>query len=205
MAWIRQHWRRLVALLVLLPVLWGGFDLAYVTWDATGDYARPADAIIVLGCNPYAPEGGPSVCMRARGGHAAALYRQGLAPWVIATGGPTEQGPTEATVLARVLEADGVPASAILRDDAALDTIQNIRNSRAIMVAHNLHSAILVTEPFHIRRATLIAHDFGLLVYPSPAPDSANWQPFAARAYNLTRDALSLMLYQVKVLTGTRD
>ena len=203
LAALRRHpWRTLLGLGLLFAVLWVGGDFAYVSIGATDDHATPADVIVVLGCNPYAPEGGPSICMRARGGHAAALYHQGLAPWVIATGGPTDGGPTEASVLDRVLEAEGVPASAILREEHALNTIQNIAYSQAIMQAHGWHTALLVTEPFHINRATLIAREAGLTVYPSPALDSLNWTDPKRRFNNLTRDTLSLILYQLKFVSN---
>lgn len=199
------RWRPLLGLGCLLLALWAGNDLAYVSIGAETDYAAPADVILVLGCNVYAEGGGPSICIRARAGHAATLYRQGFAPHIIPTGGPTEQGPTEAAVLTRVLEEDGVPADAIIPEAQARDTIQNILYSQAIMRAHDWHTAILVSEPFHVNRAALIARDAGLAVFPSPATDSANWQEFGPRLYHLSKDTASLMFYQLKVLTGTKE
>ena len=73
------------------------------------------------------------------------------------------------------------------------------------MRAHGWRTAILVTEPFHINRAVLIARDAGLPIYPSPAIDSVNWRDPLLRAFNLARDTVSLMWYQVKRATGTRD
>jgi len=189
---------------LLFVLCWVGGDLAYVSLGAETDHAAPADVIVVLGCHIY-DDNGPSPCIRARAGHAAALYRQGLARWVIPSGGPTAQGPTEAAVFTRVLVEDGVPATAIVPEAAAHDTIQNIYNSRAIMQAHSWRTAILVTEPFHINRASLIARDAGLTVFPSPALDTPNWQDFPVRVFNLSRDTASLMLYQVKSLFGIRE
>lgn len=189
---------------LLLLALWGLGDLAFVTTGAETDYAAPADAIIVLGCNVY-QDNGPSPCIRARAGHAADLYHQGLAPRIIATGGPTAQGPVEAVVLARVLMERGVPSGDIIREEDALNTIQNIHNSRDIMRERSWSTAILVTEPFHINRAALIARDAGLTVYPSPAVETPNWDQPATRVFNLSRDAVSLMLYQAKRLVGVRD
>lgn len=143
--------------------------------------------------------------MVARAGHAADLYRGGFAAYIIASGGPTHPETTEAAALARLLQRDGVPADRIVLEDRALNTIQNMYYSAAIMAERGWRSAILVTEPFHIRRATLVAHDIGLEVWPSPAVRSPNWDSPLARAYNLSRDALSLMLYQAKSLVGIRD
>jgi uncharacterized SAM-binding protein YcdF (DUF218 family) len=195
-----------VGILVVLSalLLWFIGDLAYISVDAEYDDAQNADVILVLGCNVGSPRE-PSPCMQARAAHAAGLYLAGRAGYVMASGGPSHPEITEAAALARLLVRDGVPRDRIVLEDRSLNTIQNIRYSSALMQEHGWKSAILVTESFHIRRATLIAHDFGLEVWPSPAVRSANWDAPLARAYNLARDAVSLMLYQAKMLVGIRE
>lgn len=194
-------------LLVLLASLaaWGVGDLAYVTLGAEKDYAARADVIILLGCSSESPDGGPSECIKARADHAAYLYKQGLASYIIATGGPDDGGPVEADVMEQTLEADGVPARAIVKERRARNTIQNISYSLEIMQKSGWRSAILVTEPYHINRAALIARDAGLLVYPSPAVDSPIWRNPEKRYLKLARDTLSLILYQLKVATGNKE
>jgi uncharacterized SAM-binding protein YcdF (DUF218 family) len=201
---MRRRWLRVVLAVLLLLVLWGALDLGYVVWDAEHDYAARADAIIVLGCNIVGSVG-PSPCISARAEHAADLYGRGLAPWVIATGGPVQGSTTEAEVLAYVLERDGVPHDAIIQEQRALNTIQNMEYSQEIMRERGWSSAILVTEPFHIKRAALIARDDGMTIYPSPAVNSINWQSWPVRVFSVLRDTLSLMLYQVKSLVGHRE
>ena len=208
-AWARRSRLRAALLLTLVAaLLWVGSDFAYVSIGAETDYAAPADTIIVLGCRIYGtgPEG-LSSCIRARANHAASIYNRGLAPYVIATGGATEDGsgPTESSVLFRLLRQGGVPESAILQESQARNTIQNIAYSQAIMQTRGWRTAILVTEPFHINRAALIARNAGLTVFPSPALDTLNWSQPLTRVYNLGRDTLSLMLYQVKWLVGVKD
>ena len=101
-----------------------------------------------------------------------------------------------------VLQADGVPASAITLEEEAHDTVQNIQYSRAIMSAHGWHTAILVSEPNHIKRAALIARDAGLTFAISPATDSPGWHTPSARWQNLWSDARTLMGYQVRRLSN---
>lgn len=196
---------RVLLLLLAIVAVWLGSDLAYVIIGAEIDYAAPADVIIVLGCSPYAPQGGPSVCLSSRTRHAARLYRRGLAEHVIATGGYTDNGPTEASVMLQVLLEEGVPREAVVLEEQAQNTIQNIAYSKAIMQQNGWNTAILVTEPYHIKRATLIANDAGLQVYPSPAVESPLWRNASDRNFRVVRDVLSLMFYQLKVATGTRE
>jgi uncharacterized SAM-binding protein YcdF (DUF218 family) len=98
------------------------------------------------------------------------------------------------------MRAEGVPAAAITLEEEARDTVTNIRHSRALMQANGWRTAILVTEPHHIKRATLIARDAGLRVYPSPVTDSPGWNTPDARRQNLLRDARNLMTYQLNRL-----
>ena len=198
----RKYVSKWLLILVLLPVCWFLGDVLYVSWGAESDQVASADVIVVLGCNPVL-NNEPSPCMQARGGHAADLYTKGYARNVIATGTAHETA-----ILLRVLTSNGVPEDAVTIDDNAHDTIQNIVHSGAILQANDWHSVVLVTEPFHIKRSTLIAHDVwgpSIAVYPSPALNSQNWDGLPVKAYNVARDSLSLMLYQVKSLLGQRS
>lgn len=207
LAWVRKsRLRTAVAILLLLLTVWVGADFAYVSIGAETDYATRADAIIVLGCRIHGEaQDGLSFCIRSRADHAADLYKRGLAPYIIATGGATEDGQTESSVLSFVLRQEGVPQSAIVEESQAHNTIQNLTYSKAIMQARGWETAILVTEPFHVNRASLIARDVGLSVYPSPALDTPNWTQPLVRVYNLSKDTLSLMLYQMKWLVGVQE
>ena len=183
----------------LLLLLWSAGDLVYVATDNETDYAAPADVIIVLGCPSY--EGNVisttfSACVHARAHHAAKLYHRDLAAHIIPTGGLTGPPPSEAAAIAQVLRADGVPPAAINVEEQARDTVTNIQHSRAIMREHGWRTAILVTEPHHIKRAAFIARDASLTVYPSPVTDSPGWHTPDARRQNLLRDAHALMTYQ---------
>jgi uncharacterized SAM-binding protein YcdF (DUF218 family) len=190
---------------VLFALLWYAADLIYVSTGNVTDYAVPSDVIIVFGCPSY--EGNVvsttfSACIQARAHHAADLYRRGLASNIIPTGSLTGPPPSEAAAMATVLHVDGVPASAIFLEEEARDTVQNVRFSRAIMQSHGWRTAILVSEPNHIKRAALIARDNGLDFTISPVTDSPGWNTPDARPQNLLRDARSLLIYQFNKLSA---
>src|SRR5262249_37981638 len=71
--------------LLLVAVVYAAAVYRGVVQGAGGDELRPADAIVVFGAAEYG--GRPSPVFRARLDHAAELYRRGLAPMVIITGG----------------------------------------------------------------------------------------------------------------------
>lgn len=111
---------------------------------------RRADAIVVLGNRPPVDERGnvrPETERRVRRG--VELYRAGLAPRLIVTGGGSDV--VEADVMARFAESLGVPAAAIVREPRARDTAENAGYSVALCPGCRL---IVVSAPYHLRRAT---------------------------------------------------
>ena len=94
--------------------------------------------------------------MLARVSEGVHEYERGVAPRIILTGAAVRNSFIEAQVMARAAEADGIPASAIVVETAARDTIQNACNSTRIMRSHNWRSAEVITSAYHVPRAALI-------------------------------------------------
>nr|WP_252263714.1 YdcF family protein [Paracidobacterium acidisoli] len=117
------------------------------------------DAIIVLG---YTANSDGSISDDARSRVLAGIreYRAGVAPRLLFTGGPAHNRFVEADVMAAFAESQGIPASAILEERQAQDTIQNAYYSVAILRAHGWSSAEIVTAPYHIPRSALIFSHF---------------------------------------------
>src|SRR6187551_482160 len=104
--------RLALAGLGLLLVGWVASLGAVLAWERH-DQSRPSSAIVVLGAAQYV--GRPSPVLRARLDHAIELWRRGLAPRIIFTGGFGEHDTTsEAAVAERYAIDHGVPARAIL-------------------------------------------------------------------------------------------
>lgn len=92
----------------------------------------------------------------ARTREAIRLYREGWAPNLIFSGAALDpNGPSNAEAMRRQALADGVPASAILIDEASANTEQNAEDVAQIMAQNHFHKLILVTSPYHQRRADL--------------------------------------------------
>lgn len=134
------------------------------------DTKRPAHAIVVLGAAQY--DGKPSPVLKARVDHAVQLWRQGLAPIVVMTGGRGEGDTTsEAAVERRYAISKGVPPSAILVEGASRSTSETLRNV-ASMLTGDRREVILVSDPFHMFRLALLARRYGLRPRTSPTRTS---------------------------------
>jgi len=111
----------------------------------------PADAILTLG----------SFDVRAAV-HAAALWKAGLAPLIIMSGGIAHRGglldtgwdKPEARVFADAAVAEGVPATAILLEEQAQNTADNFVLSRALaeQAGRRLRKLLAVAKPYMTRR-----------------------------------------------------
>jgi len=141
--------------------------VAYSTTDQTCH----CDAVIVLGAGISGSE--PSPVFRERLNHGVYLYQNGYADVLILTGGIGEgKTESEASVAKRYVISCGVPESAILTEEASVITEQNLRNAKVLMDEHSLETALIVSDPLHMKRAMLMAGDFGIDAYSSPTPTS---------------------------------
>lgn len=170
--WSRRR-RAVVALCAAVGAGWL-VSAGAVLWSASRDGAAPADAIIVLGAAQYL--GRPSPVLRARLDHALALHRRGLAPRIVLTGG-TAEGDTasEATVSRAYLLRAGVPDTVLLLEHDGRTTAQSVRGAATLLAARGLTRVIVVSDPFHVRRAALLARRHGLDVRTSPTRTDDVW------------------------------
>ena len=169
----------------LVLLVWLASLAAVLIWEQN-DQARPASAIVVLGAAQYV--GRPSPVLRARLDHAIDLWRRKLAPVIIVTGG-TGRGDTtsEAAVSRRYAIRQGVPASAILMETNGRTTSQSMDAVEALMAQRHRRDVLLVSDPFHMLRLTILARRHGLIPYASPTPTS----PIAANPSERWKYALS--------------
>jgi uncharacterized SAM-binding protein YcdF (DUF218 family) len=136
-----------------------------------------ADVIIILG-HPANPDGSPSPAVQEQVALAAALYRAGLARALLFTGGAVHNEHVEAQVMAALAVRLGVPEAAISTETQARDTFENAHYCRQIMQASGWQDAVVVTTPYHVRRASRIFHLAGIphqMAYPERSFQTASW------------------------------
>lgn len=112
----------------------------------TSNQCAPADAIVAI-------SGGDT---DARAREAIELYKQGWAPVIIFSGAAEDkQGLSNAAAMAAQALGERVPESAILLDEASINTADNASHVRSLVVQHDIKRLILVTSPYHQRRASI--------------------------------------------------
>ena len=130
----------------------------------------PSDVIIALG--------GDSRCLREK--LAAELYHKKLAERLIVSGVPYAWGLNTGEAARRYVVSLGVPEDKIIVLRESWNTRQEALSVRELMRVNSWHSAIIVTSPFHSRRAhyTFERYAPGFTFVSSPLPASPpEWQP----------------------------
>lgn len=165
--------------------------------QSTVDEAQPADVIVVLGAAEY--RGRPSPVLEARLNHALFLYRQGLAPRILTTGGkggdPTF---TEGEVAHAYLARHEVPSEAILVESEGETTVQSLAAAVEIMRRMNLRSCIVVSDGYHIYRVKRVLETEGMKVYGSPRPEDRPPAGWTERWLNI-RQAVAYDLWRIGI------
>jgi uncharacterized SAM-binding protein YcdF (DUF218 family) len=155
-----------------------------------------ADAIVVFGAAEYA--GHPSPVLRARLDHAFDLFRQGIAPVIITTGGAAADPRfSEGGVGVDYLRRRGIPERNLIAETQGSDTAQSAVRVAVIMRANGLHSCVAVSDAYHVFRIKrLLKHEGIGPVYVAPRPGSRP-HGVVQRSYAVMREACSYLLWKL--------
>jgi uncharacterized SAM-binding protein YcdF (DUF218 family) len=164
--------------------------------QSTVDEAQTADLIVVLGAAEY--RGRPSPVLERRLNHALWLYREGLAPRILTTGGKGGDPVfTEGEVARAYLSKHDVPAEAILVESEGDSTVYSTTAAAEIMRRMNLKSCIVVSDGYHIYRVKRMLQAKGMSVYGSPRPEAPknDWR----EQWVYFRQAIAYVLWRVGI------
>ena len=161
-----------------------------IVCDGLHDRLEPVDVGIVLG-SAVDDHGEPSVRLRSRLDKAAELYQRKLFKKVLVSGGVDWRGFDEGQIMARYLAGHGVEAADILTDSGGRTTWLTAQNAVGIMRDHDLHTAMAITQYFHISRTKLALRHFGI-----DCPANAHADLVEARdAYSTLREIAGYYAY----------
>lgn len=167
---LRAIFRLAAGTLLGIVVIWAVSLAAVLLWSSM-DQARPADSIVVLGAAQY--DGRPSPVLKARLDHGIELWQQHMAKILILTGGRGYgDTTTEAAVGKTYAQKHGIPDSAILLENRGRTTRESMLGVADILEKRGIKSAILVSDPFHMLRLSIIGRRFGMKPYTSPTRTS---------------------------------
>ncbi len=184
-----------VVAVVFVILSLGLIGLAIVN-QARQDEAAPADAIVVLGTAQW--DGRPSTTFRARLDHAHSLYEQGFADLIVLTGGVAPGDIySEAEVGYNYLRSLNVPEDRLLSAPVGMNSRESLEAAAEQLRARQLHSVILVSDPFHMFRVKQIAGNLGLNPLGSPTTTSPIRPGSPAEQHYVVREVFAYVNYLV--------
>ncbi len=160
----------LISLFIILLIL---FYLIFTAISIVSygkiDEKANSDVAIILGAGTSNNEISP--VYRERINHGIWLYENGYVDYLILTGGIGEGNDvSDAYIAKQYALSKSVSEQAIFIEEKSTITEENLENAKAIMDENSFYTAIIVSDPLHMKRAMLMAGDYGIDACSSPTP-----------------------------------
>ena len=142
---------------------------AQITIYGRKDEKCQCDVAIVLGAGTT--DGTVSAVYRERINHGIWLLENGYVDALILTGGVGEGNiVSDAYAAKEYAVANGISGDVIFIEEVSTITEENLQQAKAIMDENGLETAIIVSDPLHMKRAMLMARNYGITAWSSPTP-----------------------------------
>lgn len=166
-------------------------------YPSTQPDCQAVDAIVAIS--------GGDTSARAQG--AIDMYKRGWAPLLVFSGAAADKtGPSNAETMKRQAIMEGVPAKDILVDETSETTKQNASNTISLFDEYKIRSVILVTSPYHQRRAGLefgqrAGTDTKIVNHPIKSDDQWNqwWWTTPTGWYLAASEMIKIIVFYVGV------
>ena len=167
-----------LGLVVAYPIL----TFLDVWFASTRDSVVAGEAAIVMGAAQY--NGEPSPVFRGRLDQAAELFQDGSVNLVVVTGG-SRQGDvsTEANAGYAYLRREaGLADEDIRLEVQGASTYESLAATSRFLEREDVNNVVLVTDPFHAKRASLVAQEVGLNTEVSLTSSTSGFERLAEEA-----------------------
>ncbi len=145
---------------------------AFKIYNYASEYSeKKSDVAIVLGARTY--DGIPSPVFKERINHGIYLYKKKLIKKIIFTGGRgTNQSISESETAQKYAIEHGIPKEDILIEEFSHYTFENLIEAKKIMDSLHFSTALIVSDPFHMKRSMEFANTVPIICSPSPTRSS---------------------------------
>ena len=185
--------RRIITIVVVLALIAPAYGVSQVWRAAKNPVVRQADVIVVLGTAQL--NGRPGEALEARLIEAKRIYDLGYASSIITVGaGAPGDRTTEAASSKYWLRMNGIPAKKITAIEEGRDTLVSTKAYAAVMKKRYVSDVIIVTDPYHCKRAMAMANDQRVISTCSPVQSGPNTIANSGYRY-LLREAGAYLVY----------
>lgn len=187
--------KRVFSIIIILVICYVIFVSSNIYLYGNIDEAKKADAAIILGAAVWDDE--PSPVFEERIKHGIWLYENDMVNKLIFTGGKSEEDKySEARVAMEYAIKHSVPNDDIYIEEQSKITQENLLNATKIVEEYDLDTVIIVSDPLHMKRAMLIAGDYGLNAFSSPTK-TTKYVSLKSQFSFLVREVFFYIGYQI--------
>lgn len=204
-----HHSNTFLLFLILIPMLYTILFQTSLPWYVAQPLKivhplKKSDIVIVLG-------GGVGESGQAGQGYqervltAATLYTQGYSPNILFSSG-YRYLIKETDIMKKLAITLGIPSAHIYVEDKGGNTFENLKFSSDIIQKNNFHRIIIVSSPYHLKRAALVAKkqfpkDVEIIMYPVSSSlffGSLKKAPSLKQLKAITHEYLAIVYYKFK-------
>ena len=187
---------RLICLfLVLLILFYLIFTAISIVSYGKIDEKANSDVAIVLGAGTSNGEVSP--VYRERIDHGIWLYENDYVDYLILTGGVGQGNNASDSYIAKQYAlSKSVPEQVIFIEEQSTITEENLEKAKVIMDENSFDTAIIVSDPLHMKRAMLMAGDYGIDACSSPTPTTM-YRSFKTKIPFLAREEFFYIGYSI--------
>ena len=194
---IKSHINFKRFIIILLAII-----LSYLIFNAYGIYnyskeysEEKCDVAIVLGAGTS--NGKISPIFKERINHSIYLYNNKIIKMIILTGGyGSKQKQSDSKIAKNYLLTKNIPVDAILIEEKSRYTIENLIESKQIMDSLKFNSALIVTDPIHMKRSMKLAEELNINCKPSPTKTTM-YRTFLPKTKSLAYETFYYSLGQI--------
>lgn len=188
---------RIILGLTFAAVLYTSWQIVSINRYGFRDDGRSADCAIILGTAAWHDK--PSPVFKERINHAIKLYREGRVKALVLTGGFGEGASFSESQVARTYCLErGIPAEALFLETKSRTTVENLTEAKKLLEAEGFRTALIVSDPWHLKRGVLVAQRQGIDAYQS-GTETSRYESSKSRRQFVMRE---LYLYHVFLLFG---
>ena len=185
--------RRAISFILLLIIVIPLYIAGSIWYSARNSEPVKSEVILVMGAAQF--DGRPSEVLQSRLDESLKIYKAGLAPriYTVGSGAPGDRT-TEAASGKYWLRMNGIPSRKITAIEEGRDTLVSTKAYAAVMKKRFVSDVIIVTDPYHCKRAMAMANDQGVISTCSPVQSGPNTIANSGYRY-LLREAGAYLVY----------
>lgn len=162
-----KKWYKILIFPIIAFAIYFFFNAILIFKFSHQYFETKSDVAIVLGAGTA--NGKISNIFKERINHSKYLFDKHLVDKIIVTGGfGVGQKYADSEIAKRYLISQGVPENVILIEKHSKYTIENLVEAKKIMDSLGYNSALLVSDPLHMKRASNFSKKLNINTLPSP-------------------------------------